>query len=301
MSAKLTELSAFVAVARHLSFQRAALERGTTRAAISHAVIGLERELSVRLLNRTTRSVSLTEAGALLYARLEPAFGEITLAVEAINRFRETPYGIVRLNVPRAVATSFMGPVMALLVRENPGLQLEISSDDRLVDIVAEAYDAGIRFGERLAQNMIAVRIGFPLSFAVVGSPDYLAAHPAPSAPADLRRHRCIRYRFPSGAMFPWEFERNGQSVQVAVNGPISLDDQELMIEAALAGAGLAFVFAERVAHHLASGRLVRCLTDWSPSLTNLFLYYPDRTYVPAGLRKVIDVLKKPPKAAFTP
>lgn len=297
MTVKLTELSAFLAVAEHLSFQRAALERGVTRSALSHAVRGLEEAVGVRLLSRNTRSVSLTEAGALLQARLKPAFGDIDQAVDEVNRFRDTPYGTIRLTVPRAVGSVLMGPVIARLVRENPGLSLEVSSSDALIDIVAEGFDAGIRFGERLQQDMIASRIGLDLHFAVVGSPEYFAGRTPPKAPHDLMAHDCIRYRFPSGAAFDWEFEKDGQEVQVAVHGPVLLDDQDLMIETALADAGLAFVFADRVSGYLESGRLVRCLEDWSPQFSSLFLYYPNRKFVPAGLRALIEILKRPQRS----
>ncbi|MFT3922085.1 MAG: LysR family transcriptional regulator [Myxococcales bacterium] len=297
MSAKLSELSAFLSVATHLNFRAAARERGITPSAVSHALRSLEEELGVRLLQRTTRSVSLTEAGALLFARLKPAFGEIDHAVEAVNSFRETPYGRLRLNVPRAAGAELMG-VFAQLVSENPGLTLEVVADDRLVDIVAGGFDAGIRFGEKLAKDMVAVRVALPLSFAVVGSPAYFKGRALPKHPADLGEHRCIRYRFPSGANFPWEFEKAGKTLEVDVQGPLVLDDQQLMIEAALSGVGLAYVFTERVASQLQAGRLVRCLADYCPPFTELFLYYPERTYVSAGLRALIKLLKHTSKAA---
>lgn len=292
MNPRFADLDAFLAVARHLSFQRAATERGVTRSALSHAIRKLECELGVRLLARNTRSVSLTEAGALLVARLRPAFADIGNAIDALNHFRDTPFGKVRLSVPRSIALSLMGPVIGALARDYPGLTVEVSSNDALVDIVAEGFDAGIRFGERLQQDMIAVRLALPLCFAVVGAPGYLADRPLPQVPADLLVHRCIRYRFPGGADFPWEFERDGRSVQIAVEGPVVLDDQELMIEAALAGAGIAFVFADRVERHLASGALVRLLPDWTPQFRDLFVYYPARDFMPAGLRALIDILK---------
>ncbi len=289
---RLQELSAFMAVADHRSFQRAAIARGVTRSALSHAVKKLEEDLGVRLLSRNTRSVALTEAGNLLLGRLKPAFGDIGQAIEELNRFRDTPAGTVKLTVPRAIGLSLMGPVLALLVRENPGLSIEVSSNDALVNIIEDGFDAGIRFGERLQQDMIAVRIGLPLSFAVVGAPTYFRDRAVPVTPDDLMSHQCIRYRFPSGAAFPWEFERQGSAMQINVCGPLVLDDQELMIEAALAGCGMAFVFADRVERHLAEGRLIRCLADWCPKFSDLFLYYPNRAFVPAGLRAVIDCLR---------
>lgn len=294
MNHRWADLAAFVAVADHLSFQRAAAERGVTRSALSHAVKGLEQDLGVRLLNRNTRSVSLTEAGRLLHARLKPAFGDVAQAIEEVNRFRDTPAGTIRITVPRPVGLTLMGPVIARLVRENPGLAIEVSSDDALVDIVAAGFDAGIRFGERLQQGMIATRIPLPTRFAVVAAPSYFDDRPQPERPADLHGHRCIRYRFPSGATFPWEFEKNGETVTVAVDGPVILDDQELITEAALAGAGLAFAFEDRVRAHLASGALVRCMEDWTPRFDDVFLYYPHRAYMPAGLRALIGILKDP-------
>ncbi|MFD2182069.1 LysR family transcriptional regulator [Rhodoplanes azumiensis] len=294
MNHRWTDLAAFVAVADHLSFQRAAAERGVTRSALSHAVKGLEQDLGVRLLNRNTRSVSLTEAGRLLHARLKPAFGDVAQAIDEVSRWRDTPAGTIRITVPRPVGLMMMGAVIARLVRDCPGLAVEVSSDDALIDIVAADFDAGIRFGERLQQGMIATRIALPMRFAVVGAPAYFDDHPRPERPADLHAHRCIRYRFPSGAMFQWEFEKDGEPLTVAVDGPVVSNDQELIAEAALAGAGLAFVFEDRVSRHLASGALVRCLEDWTPHFDDVFLYYPHRAYMPAGLRALIDILKDP-------
>ena len=297
MKVRHSDLAVFVAVAEHLSFQRAAIARGVTRSAISHAVRGVEAELGVRLLNRNTRSVSLTGPGGVLYDRLRRAFADIDQAVDDVNSFRDTPQGMVRITVPRAVGVMLMPHVVAKLTRDNPRLSIDVSSDDGLVDIVDEGFDAGIRFGERLQQHMIAMKIDFPLHFAVVGSPAYFAGRTVPKAPTDLKDHSCIRYRFPSGVAFPWEFRKGRTALQVEVQGRIQLDDQELMIETAIVGAGLAFVFAERVQPHLNAGRLMRCLEDWTPQFGNLFLYYPERTFVPAGLRALADLLRKPGKA----
>jgi DNA-binding transcriptional LysR family regulator len=294
MKARHSDLAAFVAVADHLSFQRAAITRGVTRSAVSHAVRNLEAALGLRLLNRNTRSVSLTEPGRLLHDRLRRAFADIDQAIDEVNGFRDTPQGTIRITVPRAVGVTLMAPVIARLTRDNPGLSIEVSSDDGLIDIVGNGFDAGIRFGERLQQHMIAMKIDFPLHFAVVGSPAYLAGQTLPREPADLTDHRCIRYRFPSGVAFPWEFRKGNKTLQVDVQGPIQLDDQELMIETALTGAGLAFVFAERVRPHLEAGALVRCLEDWTPQFSSLFLYYPERTFLPAGLRALANLLRHP-------
>lgn len=287
------ELAAFLSVAEHLNFHRAALTRGTTASAVSHAVRGLEREVGVRLLNRTTRSVALTEAGALLAARLRPALREIDQALEAVNGFRDTPQGTVRLNVPHSVGAAVLGPILARLARDYPRLAVEVAADDAIVDIVAAGFDAGIRFGERLQQDMIAVRLAASVTFAVVASPGFAAADGLPAHPRELERWRCIRYRFPSGALLPWEFAKDGQELAVSVQGPLGLDDQQLMIAAAAEGAGLAYVFLELAAPLIAQGRLVRCLEDWCPTLRDLFLYYPSRSHLPAGLRALIAACRE--------
>jgi DNA-binding transcriptional LysR family regulator len=294
MVAKLSELAAFAAVARHLSFQKAAIERGVSRSAVSHAIAGLEQQLGVRLLHRNNRSVSLTEAGAMLCERLDRAFADIDSALDGINHFTTAVVGRLRLNVPRAIGTNLLGPLLAELAAAHPQLSIEVSSNDAIVDIVGEGFDAGIRFAERLQQDMIAIRLPQSVAFAVVATPAYFAAAAPLQSPHDLAAHRCIRYRFPSGALFRWEFEKDGEGLAIDVPGTISLDDQELMIEAALAGAGIAFVFESRVQAHIASGRLARRLQDWCPELTGLHLYYSSRRQVSAGLRALIDLIRKP-------
>ncbi len=288
----LSELAAFDAVARHRSFRRASEERGVTASAISHAVSNLEARVGIRLLNRTTRSVSLTDAGAMLLSQLSPAFGDIGSALDALNQFRDTPFGKVRINAPNSVAPFVLGPVIGPLIAANPKLQLEIIATDRLVDIVEEGFDAGIRLGESLREGMTAVKIKPRLRFAVVGSPGYLAQHGIPSTPADLAGHICVRNLYPSGVGYPWYFELHGQALEIDVKGPIALHDHELMIEAALAGVALAYVWEDRAAPYLASGQLVRCLDEWIVPEDWLYLYYPTRKYISAGLRAVIELLR---------
>jgi DNA-binding transcriptional LysR family regulator len=290
--ADLAELSTFLTVARQKSFRKAALERGVASSAVSHSIRSLEERVGVRLFHRTTRNVSLTDAGQRFLAELQPAFGQIATALDSLNSFRATPFGVVRINVPASAATIILQDVMAPLLAENPGLQLDIVATDKLVDIVEDGFDAGIRFGERLTQEVVAVRIKTRLRFAVVGSPAYLKGRKLPQVPADLHEHECIRYRFPSGAMFNWEFERGGKEIVVEVKGPLTLDAQELMVEAALQGCGLAYVWDARVASHLKSRALIRCLEDWCPIDDSLYLYYPSRRYVSVGLRALIDKLK---------
>jgi DNA-binding transcriptional LysR family regulator len=288
----LSELSAFDAVARHRSFRRAGEERGVTASAVSHAVSNLEARVGIRLLNRTTRSVSLTDAGAMLWSRLSPAFDDIGSAMDGLNQFRDTPFGKVRINAPSSIAPFVLGSMLGGLMAANPNLEVEIITTDRLVDIVEEGFDAGVRLGESLREGMTAVRINPRLRFAVVASPAYLAARPAPRAPADLAAHVCLRNCYPSGVRFPWTFEKNGREIEVQPTGPFTSDDHDLLIAAALAGAGLAYVWENRAEPHLRDGRLVRLLDDWCPPEDWLYLYYPTRKYISAGLRAVITALR---------
>jgi DNA-binding transcriptional LysR family regulator len=291
-NSELSELTAFAAVAAHLNFRRAAVARGTSSSAMSHAVRNLENRVGVRLFNRTTRSVSLTEAGEMLHARVGPALDELRAAIDALNDYRATPFGTVRLNVPNSFAPFLMGEIIEPLLKRNPGLRLEVVATDTLVDIVQEGFDAGIRFGERLSQDVVAVRIRSGFRFAVVGSPEYFSRRKVPVTPHDLRNHVCIRYAFPSGSIFNWEFAKEGESVEVEVEGPLTTDSQELMADAAARGIGLAYVWEDRAASYLRDGRLVRCLEDWCPVEGGLFLYYPSRRNVSAGLRALIDAMK---------
>jgi len=291
-STDLSELAAFEAVARHGSFRRASEERGVTASAISHTVSNLEARVGIRLLNRTTRSVSLTEAGATLLADLSPAFDQIGTAVDALNRFRDTPFGTVRINAPNSVAPFVLGPVMGRLIAQNPNLQLEIVATDRLVDIVEEGFDAGIRLGESLRDGMTAVKINPQVRLVVVGSPDYFERRPVPRSPADLENHVCIQNAYPNMRRYPWSFSRDGQEIDVTPGGPLVLHDHELMIEAALAGVALAYVWEDRARPFVESGRLIRCLDDWIVPEDGLYLYYPARKHMSAGLRAVIDAMR---------
>jgi DNA-binding transcriptional LysR family regulator len=288
----LSELAAFQAVARHKSFRRAGEERGVTGSAISHAVSSLEERVGIRLLNRTTRSVSLTDAGTMLTARLSPAFGDIASALDDLNQFRDTPFGKVRINVPNSIAPFVMGPVLKPLLSANPNLQIEIVATDRLVDIVGEGFDAGIRLGESLREGMTAVRVHKRLRFAVVGSPEYFARRPMPHTPDGLQDHACIQNMYPSGARYAWEFNKDGKMVEFHPTGPLALDDHDLMVRAALDGIGLAYVWENRVERELRDGQLVRCLEAWCAPEDWLYLYYPTRKYISAGLRAVIAAMR---------
>jgi DNA-binding transcriptional LysR family regulator len=289
---ELAELAAFAAVATRLSFRQAGIERGTSSSAMSHAIRGLETRVGVRLFHRTTRSVSLTEAGEMFFARLAPALAEMRAAMDALNSYRDTPFGTIRLNVPNSIAPFVLGEIIAPLLQRNSGLRLEVVATDKLVDIVEEGFDAGIRFGERLSQDMVATRIRSELRFAVVGSPGYFRRRGMPMTPHDLSEHTCIRYAFPSGTIFNWEFRKADELVQVEVDGPLTTDSQELMADAAGRGLGLAYVWEARATPGLQEGRLERCLEDWCPIEDALFLYYPSRRHKSAGLQALIDAMK---------
>ena len=293
MRRDLADLAAFVAVARLGAFARAAAELGLTRSALSHGLRGLEARLGVRLLNRTTRSVGLTEAGQRLYERLSPAFGEIASALEGVNSFRERPSGSLRLNVPRLAAATVIGPRLASFARAYPDVQLEITVDDALVDIVGGRYDAGIRFGERVEKDMIGVRVSPDESQIVVGSPAYFHSRPRPATPRDLTSHACIGFRFASsGALYRWEFEKNGETIQFTPAGAPILSDLELTVRAALDGVGLAFSGAAMLAPYLRDGTLIQVLEDWCPLFPGFYLYYPNRRHVSAALRALIEMLR---------
>jgi DNA-binding transcriptional LysR family regulator len=288
----LSELAAFDAVARHKSFRRAGEERGVTASAISHAVTNLETRVGIRLLNRATRSVSLTDAGAMLLSRLSPAFGDITSAMDGLNQFRDAPFGKVRINAPSSIAAFVLGPVLGKLIEAYPNLELEVVTTDRLVDIVEDGFDAGIRLGESLREGMTAVRITPRLRFAVVGSPEYFRQRPIPRTPAALSEHVCFQNLYPSGVHHAWEFKKDGKTIDFQPTGAFSSDDHELLVEAAVAGAGLAYVWENRAERQIADGKLVRVLDSWCAPEDWLYLYYPTRKYLSAGLRAIIETMR---------
>jgi DNA-binding transcriptional LysR family regulator len=288
-----TEYDAVLAVARLGSFRAAAIELGMSPSALSHAIAALEARLGVRLFNRTTRSVSPTDAGAQFIARIAPALGTIGEAIEAINNQRETPAGTLRINSSAGAARMILTPIILDYLRLYPEMNVVLVTEGRLVDVVGQGFDAGIRIAEAVPQDMIAVPIGGDQRMVVVGSPGYFAEHPQPQAPEDLMAHRCIRARMASGQIYHWEFEKRGQAVAIDVPGQLVLDEWTLMLEAVLASAGLGFLSAWSVAPHLASGRLVAVLEDWTPPYPGMCLYYPGRRHVPAGLRALIDLIRK--------
>lgn len=283
------DLNGFLAIARAKSFRRAAVELGVTPSALSHNLRALEERLDLRLVNRTTRSISLTEVGQKLFDRIEPAFRDIDDAIEELSAWGGKPIGTLRLNTALASARLELMPLLADFLAANPSVEVEIIAQTALIDTVAQGYDAGVRFGERIAADMIAVPIGRRRRFAVVGSPAYFERWPKPAHPRDLIGLPCVRYRFERGDDYHWEFERAGEELEIAVDGPFTTNEHELMLSAALDGIGLAFVFEEMVADLVAAGRLERVLGDWCPYWPGLYLYYPSRRQMPSPLRAFID------------
>jgi len=294
----IADMTAFVAVAERRSFAKAALHLGVSRSTLSETIRRLEERLDVRLLNRTTRSVALTEIGERLLARLLPVLDDFAAAVESINAFRDRPSGSLRLTVPPPAAASVLAPVLARFLAAYPEIRLEISVDDALVDVVAGRYDAGIRPGERVERDMIAVRISDELRSKVVAAPSYLARHPAPKTPRDLTRHNCIRIRFQSGLILPWRFAHKGKDLEIAVAGNLVVNDSDLALRACLDGAGICYLLADHAAAPIAEGRLVELLPDWPSSHSEgFYLYYPSRRQTPAPLQALIDFLRANLKA----
>lgn len=289
----LADLNAFSAIATYRSFRRAADELGVARSSLSHAMIGLETDLGVRLLHRTTRSVSPTEAGERLLQRLRPVLDDLDAALDAIADDRGRPSGTLRINVNEAAGRMLIGTVVPRFLECCPEMELDLVCEGRLVDIVEGGFDAGVRLRESVPQDMIAVNLGGDARFVAVASPAYLTQHGTPEAPDDLNRHRCIRQRLPSGKRYRWEFERNGCEVSVDVPGPLTLDNTGLMIEAAAAGLGIAYVPERAARAQLDDESLRMVLENWCPWIPGLCLYYPGHRHVPAGLRVFIDVLRE--------
>lgn len=289
----LNELAAFAAIAEHRSFRKAADAIGISRSALSHALLGLEQQLGVRLLNRTTRSVSPTEAGAQLLARIKPVLKELDTAFDTLAEARGAPAGTLRINANASAARLLLRGVVPQFLARYPHVDLDLTSDGRLVDIVQAGFDAGVRLAEAVPQDMIAVRFGGDVRFVTVASPAYLAHWTVPATPDDLRQHRCIRQRLPSGKRYSWEFSRHGDEIVVDVPGALTLDDSDLMVEAAASGLGVAYVPESFAKAAIDSGRVIFVLADWCPPIPGLALYYPGHRHVPFALRAFIDVLKE--------
>ncbi len=288
----LNELTALAAIAAHRSFRKAADELALSSSTLSHMMLSLERSMGVRLLHRTTRSVSPTEAGERLLARVRPLLRELDAALDEANDLGGTVGGTLRINAPEGAARLLLRWAVPEFLHRYPGVALDLVTDGRLIDIVAAGFDAGVRLAEAVPQDMIAVRFGGDARFVAVAPPAYLAGRTAPATPDDLERHACIRLRLPSGKLYRWEFERHGEELTVEVGGALTLDHQELMLQAAALGLGIAYVPDRSALAYVERGELVTVLDDWCPAIPGLCLYYPGHRHVPGSLRAFIDVLK---------
>ncbi|WP_269714626.1 LysR family transcriptional regulator [Caulobacter sp. NIBR2454] len=290
----LADLDAFAAVARARSFRGAATLRGVSASSLSEAVRRLEARLDLRLLNRTTRSVTPTEAGERLLSRLAPALAEVAGAVEEASALHDAgPAGTLRLNAPTAVARYILPPIALRFMAAYPGVRLEIIAQDDFIDVLAAGYDAGIRYDERMQKDMIALPIGpREQRFVTVASPAYLAAHGAPRHPRELLDHACIRHRFLSGVSPAWEFTNGEETIRIAPQGPLITNSPEMHFAAVEAGLGIAYLFEDMIAPQLASGAVVEVLAEWSERFTGPRLYYHSRRHMPPALRAFIDFIR---------
>ncbi|MGO7213326.1 LysR family transcriptional regulator [Rhizobium ruizarguesonis] len=287
------DLIAFLAVARAQSFTKAAGKLGVSQSALSHTIRGLEERLGLRLLTRTTRSVAPTEAGERLLVSIGPRLDEIESELAALSAFREKPAGTVRINAGEHAADAVLWPALEKLLPDYPDVNVEIIVDYGLTDIVAERYDAGVRLGEQVAKDMIAVRIGPDMRMAVVGAPAYFDTRPKPLTPQDLTDHNCINLRLPTyGSVYAWEFEKDGRELRVRVEGQLVFNNIALRLNAVLAGMGLAYMPENLIEAPLADGRLVRVLEDWCPPFSGYHLYYPSRRHTSPAFALVVDALR---------
>ena len=289
----LNDLVAFLTVARERSFTRAAAQLGLSQSALSHTVRGLEQRLGLRLLSRTTRSVAPTEAGERLLRSIGPRLDEVDGELAALSELRDRPAGTIRITAGEHAAQSVLWPAVSRLLPHYPDVRVEIAVDYGLTDIVAERYDAGVRLGEQVARDMIAVRIGPDMHMAVVGATHYFAQHAPPASPQELTAHNCINIRLPTyGGVYAWEFERDGHELKVRVEGQLVFNTIALRLDAALAGLGLAYLPEDRVRPQLADGRLIRVLEDWCPPFAGYHLYYPSRRQHTPAFALLIDALR---------
>lgn len=286
-------LAAFAMVAKERSFTKAAAKLGVSQSALSQTIKGLEARLGLRLLTRNTRSVTPTEAGERLLRSVAPRFDEIEHEIAALSALREKPAGTVRITAGEHAAATVLQSALAKLLPAYPDIHVEIIVDYGLTDIVAEGYDAGVRLGEQIAKDMIAVRIGPEMRMAVVGSPGYFAKHPVPETPQDLTRHNCINTRLPTyGGLFAWEFGKHGRELKVRVEGQLVFNNIALRLNSVLAGLGLAYIPEDQVLEHVAKGRLIRVLEDWCGPFPGYHLYYPSRRHSSPAFTLMVDTLR---------
>jgi len=293
MAENFNDLASFALVARERSFTRAAAKLGVSQSALSQTVRALEERLGLRLLTRTTRSVTPTEAGQRLLTTISPSFAEIENALTALRELREKPSGTIRITAGEHAAISVLQPALKRFLPDYPDITIEIIVDYGLTDIVAEGYDAGVRMGEQVAKEMIAVRIGPDLRMAVVGSPSYFERHPRPLTPQDLATHKCINVRLPTyGGLFAWDLEKDGREVNVRGDGQLVFNNLGMRLSSALDGLGLAYLPEDQATSYIAEGRLIRVLEDWCPSFPGYHLYYQSRRHASAAFSLLVDVLR---------
>jgi DNA-binding transcriptional LysR family regulator len=290
---ELVDLNAFLVVAEEQSFTRAAARLSTSQSSLSHTIRRLETRLGVRLLTRTTRSVAATDAGMRLLATLKPAFDSIGSELDSIRELRDKPAGTIRITTAEHAAVTILWPALETLLPQYPDIQVELSIDSALRDIVSERFDAGVRLGEAVAKDMIAVRIGPEVRMIVVGAPSYFATRPIPQTPHELADHQCINLRLrSSGALYPWEMEKDGRELRVRVEGQLAFNEVGMIVRAAKSGFGLGFVMQDRVQEDLADGSLVSVLDDWCPPFSGYHLYYPSRRQPSAAFSLFVDALR---------
>ncbi|MFQ6161248.1 LysR family transcriptional regulator [Sinorhizobium meliloti] len=291
--ASLKELEAAVAIARRGTFRAASIDLGISTTALSHTIGRLESALGVRLFNRTTRSVSLTDAGRLFIQHVAPSLQDLHAALETVREQRETPSGTIRINAAPFAARAIISPLVLEFLRRYPDMNVDIVTEGRMIDIVRDGFDLGVRVAGLVPTDMIAVSLGRPQRHAVVGSPAYFERHCVPVVPPDLLTHKCIRVRLPDGSTYRWRFEKDGEQVQIDVEGQISLDEASLTRAAVLAGAGIGYLFEQDILPEIKTGRVIRVLEDWTPPYPGLCLYYPGRRNLSAGVRAFLELARE--------
>jgi DNA-binding transcriptional LysR family regulator len=289
----LKELEAAIAIARRGTFRAAAIDLGMSTTALSHTISRLEAGLGVRLFNRTTRSVSLTDAGRLFVQQVGPTLQDLHAALDLVRSHRETPSGTIRINAAPFAARAIVSPLVLEFLRRYPDMNVDIVTEGKMVDIVKDGFDLGVRVEGLVPSDMIAVSLGRPQRHAVVGSPEYFEKHGKPMVPPDLLNHRCIRVRLPDGSLFRWRFEKDGEPVQIDVRGPIALDEASLTRTAVLESAGVGYLFEQDILSDIEAGRVVRVLEDWTLPYPGLCLYYPGRRNLSAGVRAFLDLARE--------
>ncbi|HDG1671017.1 TPA: LysR family transcriptional regulator [Kluyvera cryocrescens] len=292
MDIKISDFEPFIAVATFRSFRLAAEAAGVTSSAMSHSIRQLEEQLKIRLFNRTTRSVALTDAGHQLFESLSPLFSSAREAVEAINDYRTTPIGTLRINAVRLGGRYRLAPLVAGFTQKYPDVRVEIAQDDNLVDIVSSEYDAGVRLSEIIEKDMISIPLGKPIRYAVVASPEYLQHHAAPERPHDLLQHSCIKFRYPGGRSYQWQFGRDHEQLAISVQGMLEVNDLDIALSLALQGAGIGYVLSEMAEPHLRSGKLISLLDEWLPELPGFYLYYSNRKFASAAFQAFVEYIK---------